>query len=390
MSIDNNQTIWRLFQNHEFHSLQENEVTIDCLMNLYFEGAKIIYILHGSVLIGIITKNELLLTLKNREVVYNKNFTKVFSGSNEYEEAAKVFSQKGAIIRNVPVINQNGDLLYEYRMAYDDPNDVKKFYENMTIDYGLNEKENRERKIIISVTSYGKRLQDAHLTIKSIMYQTMKADKIILYVDEDSRDYISEQLRGLCDKGLTIVEGVENIRVHKKYFYTMKDYPDDLIITIDDDAFYEDTFIENLYQSYKQYPKAVSYYRTHRMLQKNGKIEPYSNWLLRDNTLDEPTFSLFGTGVGGGIYPPYSMDERLLDLDLLKKLAFYQDDIWLKYMQLLKGTKVRHVHGKLNRVIAIPGSQDISCMTLNVDGGWNDICIERLSKYFNINLADFC
>lgn len=49
---------------------------------------------------------------------------------------------------------------------------------------------------------------------------------------------------------------------------------------------------------------------------------------------------LLATGVGGILYPPHCMDNRLFDIEKIQQLCLYGDDIWLKAMQLLSGTPV--------------------------------------------------
>ena len=382
-------SIWNLEINKNMFVMEKKELSIEKLMDLYFEGADIIYVTQAGAFLGIITSSEIIQSLRKRKVEYNSTGKCVYAGLDEYERAMDIFS-KYAVIHNIPVIDNNGYLLYEYKKAYRDANVVQAYYNNLEVDYGLNLEEERNPKIIVSLTSYGKRLKSVYLTVLSLMTQTLKADKIVLYVAKDSVQFIDNKLRRLQDKGLTIVEGVENIRVHKKYYYAMQEYSNDLLITVDDDVMYDDVFIESLYASYCQYPDAVSYRRVHRMIQKDKVILPYNEWDSNAKSVIEPSFALFGTSVGGEIYPPHCMDERILDIELCKKLAYYQDDLWMKYMQLLAGTKVKYVEGKCANVLTIPNSQTLNCNTLNCQGGWNDVYIEKLSEYFKINLADYC
>lgn len=51
--------------------------------------------------------------------------------------------------------------------------------------------------------------------------------------------------------------GREDIRSHKKFYYAMQEYPDDMIITIDDDVYYRSDTIELLYQTHLKYPQDV-------------------------------------------------------------------------------------------------------------------------------------
>ena len=51
-------------------------------------------------------------------------------------------------------------------------------------DYRLNNN-NRKEKIIVSLTTYNKRINTVFLTIESIFEQTVKPDKIVLWLDKN-------------------------------------------------------------------------------------------------------------------------------------------------------------------------------------------------------------
>ena len=44
----------------------------------------------------------------------------------------------------------------------------------------------------------------------------------------------------------------EDLRSHKKYYYTIKEYPDDIMITVDDDIFYRSDMIAKLMAYHKK------------------------------------------------------------------------------------------------------------------------------------------
>ena len=48
---------------------------------------------------------------------------------------------------------------------------------------GISSEKYCDHDIIASITTYGKRIYDVHLTIESLMEQTMKANRIILWLD---------------------------------------------------------------------------------------------------------------------------------------------------------------------------------------------------------------
>lgn len=70
--------------------------------------------------------------------------------------------------------------------------------------------------LIVSLTSYGRRLYDVAYTIQSIMRQTQKPNRIILWIDRQDCDRIPSSLKRLQQRGLEIIPTEANIRSYKK------------------------------------------------------------------------------------------------------------------------------------------------------------------------------
>ena len=92
-----------------------------------------------------------------------------------------------------------------------------------SVEIGITNQKYCEHDIIISLTSYGKRIYDVYLTIESLMRQTIKPNKIILWLAEDefSLDNIPQTLKNIQKRGLTI-EFCEDIRSYKKLVPALK------------------------------------------------------------------------------------------------------------------------------------------------------------------------
>ena len=69
--------------------------------------------------------------------------------------------------------------------------------------------------------------------VQSIKQQTLLPQKIILVLYES--DYYKYNLN---ITGIEIIKVNEDIKPHKKYFYSMMKFRDHAIITLDDDIFY--------------------------------------------------------------------------------------------------------------------------------------------------------
>ena len=116
---------------------------------------------------------------------------------------------------------------------------------------------NSESEIIVSLSSFPKRINNVWITIETIMEQTKQPKKIILWLAEDlfpnKEADLPKNLLKLKKYGLEI-QFCEDLWPHKKYFFSMKKYPDDIIVTVDDDVLYPDNMLEQLWKIHQKYP----------------------------------------------------------------------------------------------------------------------------------------
>lgn len=254
----------------------------------------------------------------------------------------------------------------------------------------LNQKE-RDQKIIVSLTSYPARFPHIHLALKSIMLQTVKADKIIVWLDEDvKREQFTKEMIELEQYGIEYRNMPGDLKPHKKYIHAMREYPEDIIITVDDDLFYSSDVIESLMRTHKKYPKAVCARRVHRMVKdESGKIKGYNEWIGEYTDSDIPSHDLLATGVGGVLYPPHCLAEMAYDEKLIQELSLKADDIWLKFMELLAGTKVVWAPCRIPMPEAIEKEQSSNLRTENVNHNMNDIYFNNVMSYFKVHADCF-
>lgn len=243
-------------------------------------------------------------------------------------------------------------------------------------------------RTIVSLTSHQPRFSMLHHCLQSLYSQTGKVHKIILYLDKGVKhEQLTRETLYFQDKGLDIIITDKFLGPHAKYYFAMQQYPDDIIITVDDDVRYDSMLIDKLMHSYYRFPMAVSAMRTHKMvLQDNGKIKNYANWDFEYTKILVPSFQLFATGVGGVLYPPGCMCREVFNESVLMGFCLYADDIWLKIMQLISGTQTVYVDGMSFPIKTIEYTQDCALYKYNLHGGGNDVCINRLIEYYDINL----
>jgi hypothetical protein len=221
----------------------------------------------------------------------------------------------------------------------------------------------------------------------------MKPDIILLCLaKEEAKDEsaLPSSVQELKKYGIQFFFADDNLKPHKKYFYAMQNYPNSIVITVDDDVIYDKNLISDLYASYIQYPAAVSARRVHKMVKdENNHLLPYNKWLYEYKKETEPSFALFTTGVGGVLYPPGILPPETFDAENIKKLCLDADDVWLKFMELKNKIPVVWVKGRRIHPLTIKKAQKFSLQKDNFHKNMNDKYIECLQKYFEINPASY-
>lgn len=256
--------------------------------------------------------------------------------------------------------------------------------------YALNS-EKRKQRIIVSLTSYPGRFHCIHIMLKSIMLQSVKPDKIIVWLDDGvGCDKLTPKMLNLEKYGIEYRNMPGDLKPHKKYIHAMQAFPDDIIITVDDDLIYANDVIETLVKTHKRYPGAVCARRVHKMTKNaDGTIASYNDWFGEYCGCDTPSHELAATGVGGVLYPSHCLFEKSFDEELIEKLCLKADDIWLKFMELMKGTRVVWVRCKIPMPDLIEKEQRTSLRSENVGQNMNDVYFANLQDYFNVKAEDF-
>lgn len=242
----------------------------------------------------------------------------------------------------------------------------------------------RETRIIVSLTSYRKRFITLNLCIKTLLLQTTKPDKIVLYIVEDDKKYLPEKVLRLQKYGLEIKYVKDDLRPHKKYYYAMKEFPNDIIITIDDDCLYSKYLVEELYRTYKKFPQAIITGRAREIRVVNAEFLSYNSWNLAEKSL-KPSLSLLATGVGGVLYPPHLLNLfELLNINKINKYISV-DDLWLKAVELKERVPVVLCDSKVDKLrIELPGAAENGLAKSNVKMNQNDVYWSLLNKEYDL------
>ncbi len=251
---------------------------------------------------------------------------------------------------------------------------------------GVTDERHCDNEIVVSLTSYGKRLPTVYLAVASIMHQTLKANRIVLWLGNELKDCrLPSTLRLLQKRGLEI-RFCEDLGPHTKLLPSLKAFPDASIITIDDDVMYDMTLIDRLVNAHIQEPHTVWGNRLSTIILDNrGGISPYKKWKTA-KPLEESPLN-FATGVGGVLYPPHVFTDEIFDRDKFMRLAPTADDLWFKAMEIAAGVKVKRIvpcnsSGDDHIGGIVPFREGLAAE--NVINGRNDKTVATLHEYFDL------
>lgn len=222
------------------------------------------------------------------------------------------------------------------------------------------------RKIIASLTSWAKRIGTVHLAVQTILNQTRQPDLTVLYLAREEfprrEEDLPHELLALRSERFEI-RWTKNIRSYKKLIPALKDFPDEIIITFDDDLFYHPQLIERLLIGHKKYPEMI---QAHRIT--NISFDAAGNVKTSHIPYDRPTYLNKLTGVGSVLYSPHCLHEEVIREEKFMALAPTSDDIWFWLMGVLNGRRVNVIENNIDTLNYIPGTQDVGLTRINDAG----------------------
>ena len=265
---------------------------------------------------------------------------------------------------------------------------INVFYARVVHDkYGVNP----DSDIVVSLTSFPGRISTVWITVQTLLHQTLKPQRIILWLAEDQfpnrKSDLPQSLLRLEQFGLEI-RFCDNLFPHKKYYYSMKEYPAFKVITVDDDIFYPENLIEELQKLSKEFPDCICCTWAHEITTIQRSIQPYKKWKQCVMEGGHPSLKLIPIGCGGVLYPPYSVANTIFEKEDIKALCLRTDDLWLKSMAVIAGTKSVRWRKKTPIFFSNMNSQDSGLYHQNLGNDRNDESLSRIiGKYPEVEQA---
>ncbi|MDR0449404.1 MAG: glycosyltransferase [Rickettsiales bacterium] len=205
----------------------------------------------------------------------------------------------------------------------------------------------KEPKIIASMTSFPAAVGFAARALRSVLNQSVKPDKVVLYLTASQfpGGKIPAELTALKKeyKNFEVRFYEENIRSYTKLIPALKDFPDDIIITFDDDILYPRGVIAALLRHHKKYPRAVIGNRIRRArFGADGRLIPHLKWKVYKSLRffylsTRPRLVNHITGVAGALYPPHIFPKEVFDSKTFMEIAPSVDDVWFWLMAVKNG-----------------------------------------------------
>lgn len=239
-------------------------------------------------------------------------------------------------------------------------------------------------KVCVSLTTFPARINQVAYSIKSLMLQSRKPDRITLWLAENQfpTHTIPKQLELLVDKGLKI-RYCDDLKSHKKYYYALQEQkPDELVITVDDDIIYHPHTIERLLEAHNSNPDAIVCSLTHIVtFDQQNNIKPYAEWNTSCNDAPENPCNMPLTG-SGCLYPYGVMGSDTFNIDKIKELAPTVDDIWIGVMSKLSDVRIITPRIVAKTFTVVTSSQKVHLGAINCIRNGNDVAIEKIVENY--------
>ncbi len=235
----------------------------------------------------------------------------------------------------------------------------------------------QKKQVIVSLTSFPAALSFATQAIQSILDGSVQPDKIVLYLT--AQQFPNSKIPSELQELLTLNSIFEIrfydklIRSYTKLIPAIQDFPNEIIVTIDDDVRYHKNMLKYLLSRHKKYPNAIIGHRIRR-IRYNAR---YKSWKLykRISVLKfsfKPSFRNLQTGVGGVLYPPHSLSKEMLRPEVFMQLAPTVDDIWFWAAAVANGTKIAPIPFGFWRQPDLKKPATVTLSSTNVYSG-NDV-----------------
>lgn len=195
-------------------------------------------------------------------------------------------------------------------------------------------------KVIVNITTWKKREHCLYKMLSNLKKQTLKANKIILWLSEEEYDKTKLSLniqKCVNDNLITDIQWVKkNTKGHKRY-ECFKYYNDCYNILLDDDILYKPTFIKELINESKKNQNCITVYSSYG-------VEYSGVHITRTQYYKEPSHKN-NFIAGRCCFPPYIFPlDAYNDEELRNEYVINCDESWYRPFFIKHNIKINVIH----------------------------------------------
>ncbi len=250
---------------------------------------------------------------------------------------------------------------------------------------GAFKEDSKERlPVIVSLTTIPSRIGTLHITIRSLLNQNVLPKKIVLWLNHSYKNKVPRKLKALESSTFEIRFSPHTFS-HRKLMHSLETFPDDIIITCDDDLIYHPDSLKLLYEEHLRRPHVIIGNRCRCISYDDHKNPlPYLQWPFFEEYMSHNPKLLMPVGAFLVLYPPHALDKRFNDVELIQKISPKSDDLWFKTMALLKGTISVQTDTIKPDPIPIIGTQKVSLKSVNNKLDYKRLQWEQITAHFGL------
>ena len=245
-------------------------------------------------------------------------------------------------------------------------------------------------KVIVSMATIPSRKQRLLENIPSLINQRYNFDYLIINVldnlsDDDYNFY--NDIKSL-DNRIIINKVEDKWKSCNKLLPSIKHFPDDVIITVDDDIYYPNECIGTLMKQYLITPDCIIAQETNPVIIENGKIK-FVNRV--DVKLMQKSWSKYLSGCC--LFPPHVFDGTdVFNWDKMMEITNgTHDELWFWVNSTLKGVRVvglNYIWTFEFDVITKWDSSEFKLSNININEGKADVYLDKINEIYGDDLLN--
>ena len=203
----------------------------------------------------------------------------------------------------------------------------------------------RNPSLLVALTSFQARTRWLRPALASLMRQSIKPDRIILYLHRNALINLPPSVLAMRRRGLEIaVLDGPDLLAYKKIIPSLQAHPNALIVTADDDLMYERAWLAKLYRAYQREPQYLHCHRAHRIKRRdNGQLKPFLDWDLTAPGYQGAGSDLVATNGAGTLFRSSLLSPEVFNQRAFLQDAPYADDMWIYAMARKQGTLIKKI-----------------------------------------------